>query len=70
MHSLFVFKLAFFLAVLHSAAAHPTRYPKHVKPNCSSLDPPILSYHVHIVFGFNQFDTAMAVRNRTIERFK
>ena len=56
--------------MLHLTAAHPTRYPKHTKPNCSSLDPPILSYHVHVVFGFNQFDTAMAVRNRTIERFK
>ena len=70
MRSFFVLTFAFCLAVLHLTAAHPTRYPKHTKPNCSSLDPPILSYHVHVVFGFNQFDTAMAVRNRTIERFK
>jgi hypothetical protein len=58
-----------FLAALYSAAAHPTRYPRHPKPDCKAAAP-ILSYHVHVVFGFNQFDAAMAVRNRTIERFK
>ena len=57
------------LAVLHFAACHPTRYPRHPKPDCKAAAP-ILSYHVHVVFGFNQFDAAMAVRNRTIERFK
>ena len=57
------------LAVLHTAASHPTRYPRHPKPDCKAAAP-ILSYHVHVVFGFNQFDAAIAVRNRTIERFK
>jgi hypothetical protein len=57
------------LAILHTAASHPTRYPRHPKPDCKAAAP-ILSYHVHVVFGFNQFDAAMAVRNRTIERFK
>jgi hypothetical protein len=66
-----VFALVFaaVLAALHSAAAHPTRYPRHPKPDCKAAAP-ILSYHVHVVFGFNQFDEAMAVRNRTIERFR
>jgi hypothetical protein len=58
-----------FAALLCSTAAHPTRYPRHPKPDCKAAAP-ILSYHVHIVFGFNQYDTAIAVRNRTIERFK
>ncbi len=57
------------VALLHTATAHPTRYPRHPKPDCKAAAP-ILSYHVHVVFGFNQFDAAMAVRNRTIERFK
>ena len=45
-----------FLAIIHCAACHPTRYPRHPKPDCKAAAP-ILSYHVHVVFGFVEYKT-------------
>ncbi len=67
------FCLIALVALATVTQAHPTRYPNAESPNCSAVDPllqpDILSYHVHIVFGFNQLEAATRLRDITRARF-
>jgi len=54
------------------AAAHPTAYPQVARSKMpTNPPPPILSWHVHVVFNLNEkvLDRALALRNKTTEHF-
>lgn len=77
--------LAIFCLALGVATAHPTHYPHRAalmkdsqgnacQPGFSGvmceIPPPILSYHVHIVFNLVDVEEALRLRDRTIEHLK